>query len=131
MIFLNLNYGTIYIGFVPTPGVQLPGWVLYRLPVSWIQVGSAAASSSGDASSPWSKKRRRRGGKKKNEQGEGGAAYRTMLQVQTRGRWASEKSVLRYGKTMFYLRALAAVPVAIKEKGLRKQKALACNALRF
>lgn len=40
------------------------------------------------------------------EQGAKSKPYRTLGQVQTRGRWAAEKSVLRYGKTFFYLKSL-------------------------
>ena len=58
------------------------------------------------------------------EQGSPSRPYRTLAQVQHRGRWAAEKSVLRYGKTMFYLRALAAVPEHLVKYGERRRAAL-------
>lgn len=36
--------------------------------------------------------------------------YRTIVQVQVRGRWRAKSSVLRYGKTFVYIRARSQVP---------------------
>ena len=49
---------------------------------------------------------------------DGGPAYRTERQAQTRGRWANSKSVLRYSKTHAYLTALAQVPAALEPVAL-------------
>ena len=43
--------------------------------------------------------------------------YRTFAQVQRRGRWASEKSVLRYAKTHLWAAAKAATRDDIREAG--------------
>ena len=48
--------------------------------------------------------------------------YRTMLQVQRRGRWTADRSVLRYARTHDWIVATSQQPTAIKEKG---QKLLA------
>jgi hypothetical protein len=44
-------------------------------------------------------------------------AYRTMWQIQRRGRWASERSVLRYAKTHAYVEARARAPAALLLRG--------------
>ena len=43
--------------------------------------------------------------------------YRTMWQIQRRGRWASERSVLRYAKTHAWVEARAKVPAALMQRG--------------
>ncbi|CAK0891744.1 unnamed protein product [Prorocentrum cordatum] len=43
--------------------------------------------------------------------------YRTVWAIQRRGRWASEKSVLRYMKTHALVAARAAVPAAVMARG--------------
>lgn len=45
--------------------------------------------------------------------------YRTIWQIQRRGRWASERSVLRYAKTHSWLEARARVPQHLMEQGSR------------
>ena len=43
--------------------------------------------------------------------------YRTIWQIQRRGRWSSERSVLRYAKTHAWLEAGAKVPAQLMERG--------------
>ena len=43
--------------------------------------------------------------------------YRTVAQAQRRGRWESDKSLVRYGKTHIYMRAFDELPVEIKARG--------------
>ena len=43
--------------------------------------------------------------------------YRTMWQIQRRGRWSSERSVLRYAKTHTWLEVRSKVPAEIMERG--------------
>ena len=58
------------------------------------------------------------------EQPDGRGAYRTERQVQTRGRWATGRSVLRYSKTHVYLGALAAVPEHVRNLGVARSRAV-------
>ena len=51
-------------------------------------------------------------------------AYRTLPQIQSRGRWAHEKSVARYSKTSFYIKALAETPAWVWEYGADRRRAL-------
>ena len=43
--------------------------------------------------------------------------YRSMWQVQRRGRWASEKSVMRYAKSHAWIEARSKVPKDIMQRG--------------
>jgi integrase len=43
--------------------------------------------------------------------------YRSLWQVQRRGRWSSEKSVLRYAKSHAWTEAQARTPAAVREIG--------------
>lgn len=43
--------------------------------------------------------------------------YRTMLQVQRRGRWTADRLVLRYARTHDWVVATSQQPTAIKERG--------------
>ena len=43
--------------------------------------------------------------------------YRTLWQIQRRGRWASERSVLRYAKTHFWVEARARAPDHLLQRG--------------
>ena len=45
--------------------------------------------------------------------------YRSIFQIQRRGRWSSERSVLRYSKTHSLVEQRAKVPKALLEKGAR------------
>ena len=51
--------------------------------------------------------------------------YRSMWQIQRRGRWSSERSVLRYAKSHAWLQARARVPEAILLKGAQLLATLA------
>ena len=44
-------------------------------------------------------------------------SYRSILQIQRRGRWSSEKSSLRYAKTHTLIEARAALPPKVLEAG--------------
>lgn len=61
------------------------------------------------------------------EQGPELKAYRTIQQVQARGRWANDKSVLRYGKTHVYVQALGEVPAHVAALGARRARAVGCR----
>lgn len=50
--------------------------------------------------------------------------YRSLKQVQDRGRWSHEKSVQRYSKTAYYLKAVEKVHPAIVELGHKRREAL-------
>lgn len=50
-------------------------------------------------------------------------AYRSIWQIQRRGRWASEKSCLRYAKTHLYTSALARTPSPLLERGQQLMQA--------
>ena len=56
-----------------------------------------------------------------------GSGYRTLWQAQRRGRWASEKSVLRYAKTHTWVEQRAKTSEAIMEEG---RQILACRSPR-
>ena len=45
------------------------------------------------------------------------SGYRSIWQIQRRGRWASEKSVMRYAKTWAWTAAMAKTPPALVERG--------------
>ena len=45
--------------------------------------------------------------------------YRSLPQIQRRGRWTSAKSVLRYSKSHVYIAAVANLPAKIRERGQR------------
>ena len=45
------------------------------------------------------------------------SGYRSVWQIQRRGRWSSEKSVMRYAKTWAWTSALARTPPAIMQRG--------------
>lgn len=53
-----------------------------------------------------------------------GRPYRTLVQVQVRGRWRAKTSVTRYGKTHVYIRALGEVPVHVRQLGESRLRAL-------
>ena len=51
-------------------------------------------------------------------------AYRTLDQIRTRGRWRAKTSVLRYGKTHYYLKAESETPRHLRRVGALRKPAL-------
>ena len=54
--------------------------------------------------------------------GKNGTPYRTLLQVQTRGRWALVSSVQRYSKTVLYIYAQNQVSDELRRFGARRAR---------
>jgi len=58
-----------------------------------------------------------------------GKPYRTIEQVQARGRWALLKSVQRYAKSVIYIKAQLDVPPQIAKLGRSRARAVGCRSL--
>lgn len=58
-----------------------------------------------------------------------GGAYRTLQQVQDRGRWAASKSVQRYAKTSIYLRSLTELPEWVFPLGADRMRKMGPRSL--